>query len=489
MMLNPTHFPTEQLGPELEAVVLEIHHETGAPTSTIATTLLAVISLVVQGRIRIRKRHNHISPVSLWYMCVLPSGELKTAIARRLKKGVQTFIDQQTEVYAVQFQQYETEFRAWDAEGKGILSAIQRKSAASEPIEEEQALLQYHARRKPKKPKRFKLIHERMTPQALQKNFNECFPTTSLFSDEADRVFKSNAVSDLAMLNMAFDGSDLISDLSTEGELIAHNPCLTLALFTQPEALDTFLNGKGELARALGFLARCFVIAPFETTGFRLIAHSKPASDQVINGFFSRCVEILESHISADPAEMQPKIELHFDEAAQHRWEWEHDNIQFMMRPGELLANDKDFGAKHADKIARMAAQLHFFDGNIGPISLSTLERAISISKWYALEFVRCFSKPPSLPQEQRDANLLLGWFANHIRTGGEFVLKKTDVRQCGPNQLRNIMRLNTALRLLWSMGCLCEGKFNEKKTTFIFLNQQYFTHAQVQFLCSQPQS
>lgn len=487
MMNNFASFPTEQLGPKLEAVVLEIHYETGASTSTIATALLAVISLVAQGRIRIRKRHNLTSPVSLWFMCILASGELKTSIARRLIKGVQTFIDQQTEVHAVQLQQYETEFRAWKAEGKGILSAIQRKSAASEPIEKEQASCQSHARREPKKPKRFKLIHERMTPQALQKSFSECFPTTSLFSDEADRVLKSNAVSDMAMLNMAFDGSDLISDLSTEGELIARDPCLTLALFTQPEALVAFLSGKGELARALGFLARCFVIAPPETTGFRSVVYSKPASDEILNGFFARCVEILEGHISTDPTEMRPKIELYFDEVAQHRWEWEHDNIQLMMQPGGMLENDKDFGAKHADKIARMAAQLHFFDGNIGPIPLSTLERSISICYWYAFEFVSYFAKPPSLPQEQGDANLLRSWFANHLRTGGSYILKKNEVRQCGPNRLRNIMRMNTALRLLWSIGCLYETKFEDKKGTFIILNLQYFTPTQVLHLCSQP--
>jgi hypothetical protein len=81
----------------------------------------------------------------------------------------------------------------------------------------------------------------------------------------------------------------------------------------------------------------------------------------------------------------------------------------------------------------------------------------------------------------------LLHWFANHLRTGGAFVIEKVEVRRYGPNQVRNIMRLNTALRLLWSMGCVCEGKIEGKKGTFIFLNQQYFTPGQVQLLCSQP--
>ena len=481
------NFPLPQLGRSLESVVLEIHRETGASISTIATALLAVISLVSQGRIRVKKRHGLISPASLWFIGILASGELKTSILNRLLKGVQRFLDQQSEVHSKQLQQYEAELRAWKAEDKGILSAIQKKSAAFESIDEEKALHNAHALRKPLKPKRFKLIHEKMSPEALHKNLSECFPTTSILSDEADRAIKSRAMSDMATLNKAHDGSDLVSDRSTEGELIARDPSLTLALFVQPDLFTAFLNGKGELARAIGFLARCFIIVPPETTGYRSVVYSKPASDEVLDAFFNRCHDILCSHISDDPTEMQPKIELQFASDAQGRWEMEFDNIQAMMRPGGLLQNDKDFGAKLADKIARLAALLHFFEGAEGAIPLTTLERAISIAQWYAYEFVRYFTKPVKLPQEQEDANRMLYWFANHVRTGGAFAIKKTEVRQCAPNQLRNIMRLNSALRLLWSIGCLCEGKLAGEKGTFILLNPQYFTPGQVQFLCSQP--
>lgn len=451
------------------------------------SALLAVISLVCQGRIRIKKRHQLVSPVSLWFIGILPPGELKSSIVKRLLKGVEKFIDQQAEVRAKQMQQYDAAHLAWQAEGKGILNAIKKKSAAFEPIEEEQELLQAHAMRKPKMPKRFKLIHEKMTPEALHKNLSECFPTTSLISDDANRAFKSRGMSDLAMLCKAYDGSDLISDSSIEGELIARDPNLTLALFSQPDPFDAYLNGKGKMAHGIGFMGRNFIIAPTATTGYRSVVFSKSASDDVLNDFYGRCIAILKSHIGDDPTELRPKIELSFSSEAQARWEAAFDNIQVDMRPGGLLENDKDFGAKLADKIARVAALLHFFEGAEDAIPLSTLERAISICQWYTHEFVRFFAKPVELPEEQQDANRLLYWFANHLRTGGTFVIKKIDVRRFGPNQLRNIMRLNTALRLLWSMGCLCEGKIEGEKGTFIFLNQQYFTPSQVQLLCSQP--
>lgn len=485
--LEHAMFPTRELGPKLETLVFEIHNETGGSVSAIASALLAVIALVCQGRIRIKKRHHLVSPVSLWFIGILPPGELKTSIIKRLLKGIEKFNEEQTEVHAVQMRQFDAAISAWRAEGKGILNAIKKKSAAFEPIEEEQAQLQAHALRKPQKPKRFKLIHEKMSPEALHKNLSECFPTTSLLSDDADRVIRSRGMSDMATLCKAYDGSDLISDRSIDGELIAKDPCLTLVLFSQPTPFAAFLNSKGEMAHGIGFMGRSFIIAPAATAGYRSVVYSKSASDEVLNDFYGRCLAILKSHIGDDPTEMRPKIELSFSSEAQARWEAAFDNIQVDMRPGGLLENDKDFGAKLADKIARVAALLHFFEGAEDAIPLSTLERAISICQWYTHEFVRFFAKPVELPEEQQDANRLLYWFANHLRTGGTFVIKKIDVRRFGPNQLRNIMRLNTALRLLWSMGCLCEGKIEGEKGTFIFLNQQYFTPSQVQLLCSQP--
>lgn len=480
-------FPSQHLGRTLESVVLEIHRETGASISTIATALLAVISLVCQGRIRITKRQGLTSPTSLWFIGVLASGELKTAIFNKLFKGVHEFSAEQRQVNQQHQQKFEGDLQTWKAAKKGVLTVIQKKATAFESIEDEQARLQELSLQKPQRPKRFKLLHERMSPQALHKNLCECYPTTSLVSDEAERVFRSQAMSDMGTLNKAFDGCDLISDRSTDGEMIAHDPCLTLALFVQPEALESFLIGKGELARSVGLLARCYVIKPPETAGFRSIAYSVTASETVLNSFHSRCKEILYSHITDDPNEMRQKVELIFAPDAQVRWNLEHDRIQAMMRPGGFFQNDKDFAAKLADKMARLAAMLHFFEGREDPISLDALERSIVISEWYAREFVKHFAKPAQIPQEHRDANNLLVWFANYLRTNGPFHIKKNELRQGGPNQLRNIVRLNAALRTLWSSNIIAEGKIENDKSAYVFLNQQYFTPTQVQILCCQP--
>jgi len=253
-------------------------------------------------------------------------------------------------------------------------------------------------------------------------------------------------------------------------------------IFVQREVLLSYLHGKGELARDVGFLARFFVTCPFDAAGTRFLSHSCTANPDVMDRFGARIRDILNSHIAEDGESLADSIELSFDSHAQLRWEQEHDLIESMLAPGAYLHGVKDFGAKLADKMARLAALLHYFEGCDGPIGIDTMERAIQLGWWFGNEFVRNFTPPPALPPETIDANLLLPWIANYIRTHGVFSIRKTELRRDGPNQLRNKTRLNAALIYLWQQNILWEHKNN--KVMSIYFNVNYFTPYQIQCLC-----
>lgn len=481
-----SHSPLEALGPNLQQLVVEIHRDTKAPIPSIISAILAVLSLVCQGRIRIKKRPGLISPVSLWFIVALGSGERKSTVMKILLRAIEGFIAEQTEVYSQQMEKFVNQQCEWKAISKGILTSIRKKSERNESADEERQRLDEHNQNKPRKPKRFKLIHEKMSPQALIKNLSECHPTTGIISDEAATVFSSRGLSDMGILNKGWDGSTISQELTSEDSRMVRDPCMTMALYAQREIIDEFFQGKGALSRAVGFLSRCYFVMPPEAAGSRFLAYSVSSSTEAIDTFGNRCLEILQSHIDALSHELPEKTELYFSPDAQSRWDREHDNIESMMNPGGFFCNDKDFASKHADKIARLAALLHYFAGADGPIPLETLERSITISWWYAAEFVRNFAKPQQIPQEQLDANQLLVWLANYIRTSCQFILKKNDVRQDGPNPLRNKIRLNAALRVLWQQGIVWEQKGQTDKTIYISMSQQYFTPCQINFLCSQ---
>jgi hypothetical protein len=336
-----------------------------------------------------------------------------------LLKGVFDFVAEQDQEYEKAVAVYGSELSAWAAEERGIRDSIRKKSAANKSTDDEQQRMHSHASRKPMKPRPFKLVHQKSTPQALIANLSECFPTTSIVSDEAGSIFNSRTMSDMGLLTQGWDGSDISSDLVSDGTQVVRDPSLTLALFVQREILEAFFAGKGELARASGLLARCYFVSPPETAGTRLLANSVPHSEEVIDQFHSRCAEILKGHIGAHPHKLAEKIEFHFSPEAQLQWEQEHDYIESLMTPGGIFFDCRDFGSKHADKIARLSALLHFFDGSEGSISLETLNRSIEISCWFANEYLRNFTPIPEVTKEQADAEALEVWLTNHFRETG----------------------------------------------------------------------
>ncbi len=482
----PNLFPKQALTPRLQMAANEICQETKAPVESVVSALLATISLVCQGKIKIRKRHNLISPVSLWFIIILGSGERKSTVVKLVFKAVEEFMAEQDENHRQKMTAFNEKLVAWNAETKGILAAIKKKATKGESTADEQVRLDQHNSHKPTKPMKFKLLHEKFTPLALLKNLSECYPTTGIISDEAACVFSSRGLSDMALINRGLDGSTMSAERASDESLIVRDPSITMALYVQKEISDDFFSGKGALARAIGLLARCYYVAPPESAGTRFLAYSVTTSGEATRAFHERCLEILKSHVNEETDELTEKTELSFAPDAQSRWEYEHDRIESMMQPGGFLANDKDFGSKLADKMGRLAALLHYFEGYVGPISLDTLERSITISAWYAEEFVRNFAKPQLPPKEQVNADLLVCWLANFVRTSNQWFIKKNDLRQYGPNALRNKIDLNAALLLLWQQGILAEAKNQGDKTVFITLNPNYFTPYQIQMLCSQ---
>jgi len=84
---------------------------------------------------------------------------------------------------------------------------------------------------------------------------------------------------------------------------------------------------------------------------------------------------------------------------------------------------------------------------------------AIEIFAWFANEQIRVFTPAPKPPQEWCDANLLLRWFANFVRTHNQLCIQKNHLLKQGPRATRSSARLNAALLLLWQQGILQEQR------------------------------
>ena len=251
----------------------------------------------------------------------------------------------------------------------------------------------------------------------------------------------------------------------------------------QPGAATRHFNKKGEQLRDSGNLARYHVVFPESTQGMRLI-DSPVVSWEHLPIFQAQIRALADANIGPD-GEAVEMMTLYFTPQAQTRWIDLYNYIERGMNPGGEFYYVREYAAKIADNVARLAATFHRFDGNEGQIPIDTLENAIAVSQWFFYEFRRLFSPEFQIPQEQQDANRLEVWIAQQVARAGQLIyFKRNHLLQYAPASLRKKGRLYTALNVLLNKGAI--DLFDKGKTGCISLNPNYFTPQQVNYLCNQ---
>lgn len=478
-----TEFPISALPVVAMNSALELQRNTGAPLVLIAASTLTAMSLVMQGQINVRRLDGLEGSVSVWYLIVAESGERKTATDEKNMKSIREFDTEQAKRFDTKMLAFETAMQVWTVENKAILFAIKKNTQKEEPTDDLKARLSNHAAAMPKKPKRFRLLYNDVSPAAIKACLSENSNSIGIVSDEGASIFCGEAITDLSLHNRLWGGATIEYDRANKNFIVA-DPRLTFSVMVQPGTLNRYFDRKGEEAREQGFFARFNFCYPPSTQGNRFIPNHAPTWHH-LPIFQSRIRELADANVGPDgePAE---KITLSFTPEAQERWIDAYNDIESRVRPGQDFFNVKDYAAKLADNLARLAALFHFFDGNEGQISLDTLERAKSVQVWFANEYLRLFSPEPKMSQDLQDAYRLEIWLAQYRKrmSGSITCVKRNFLLQNIPFAMRKKLRLDFALDVLFATGKVSE--FKQGKTRWITLTPAHFTPQHVDFLCAQ---
>lgn len=479
---NPDYFPLQSFGPRLQGVVTEAAQSINSSITPVAISLLSAMSLVGQGSVQVEKRAGLVSPVSLFFISIQSSGERKSSAHKVIFRGIQSFLSEAARAHESELEAYDAELFGWEAERRGIQSAIRKCGRNGNSAEMYVSLLKELAQRKPKPPRRFKLIHENTTPSAMVSSLKDAYPTTSLISDEALMVIKGRGLNDPGVLNKMWDGSPITLDRVAEGETHIGSPSLTMSLLLQEGAFANLMNNRFESFKDSGFLARCFVVKPAPMAGQRLLAYSAHPTDEHLTWFYDSCKRFLLHYAQSYRGGHYQKCTLRFSPEAQAQWERIHDYFEQEMLPGRSLEFYRDVGSKHADKIARLSGLLHLFEGDREVISLDTLSRAVILSDWLLMEFKRAFPISIQISQEEEDLRTLESWLLSHFHRTGERSIYKNYIRQSGPNSLRSRDRLNVALAYLGQYNLVTEYSVNDGRKKAVFLTDLFFNRANGHF-------
>lgn len=438
-------FPRYMPLPTIVSAVDEAEGNIKAPRALVFSSALTTIATASQGLIDVCKPNDQIVPASLMLLTVANSGERKSTAENVFLRGVRRFQDEMDVIYQKEFSDWSARQSIWENRRKAIL----KKTLLLDSKEGDEACKQLidHQASVPLKPRRFKLLYEDATSEALFLGLHQNIPTAGLISSEGGGVLTGKAFNDLSKQNALWSG-DVITVDRVSSESYEVRARLTVSLMVQENSFFSYMEKHGERSRGSGLWARFLVCNPKSTQGTRLIAGGD-APWHCCERFSERVREILKKSVEFLTEPTRPRLVVRFSQEAAERWVSIFNEVESEIRPGGRYFGMGDHASKLADNIARVAALFHFFEKRGGDIALETLEAAVDVCFWYSHEFLRMFS---SLPQEEIDAHKLDAWLQSKRESGERFV-EKNLILQKGPDPLRRVKRLNPAVEVLSAQG------------------------------------
>ncbi|WP_236197552.1 YfjI family protein [Pseudomonas putida] len=457
-------FPRYMSLPVIVSAVDEAEGHIKAPRALVFSSALTAIAIASQGLIDVCKPNGQIVPASLMLLTIANSGERKSTAENIFLRGVRHFQDEKDLIYLKELSDWNAKWSVWEARRKAMLKEILRSGDEGES--EEYRIFMAHMGNEPVKPRRFKLIYEDATSEALFLGLYQNIPAAGLISSEGGGVLTGKAFNDLSKQNALWSGDAITVDrVSSENyELRAR---LTVSIMVQEKTFLSYMAKNGEISRGSGLWARFLVCNPRSTQGTRLIGGGV-ATWNCCEKFSERIGEILKESVGFLMGPARSRLVIKFSQAAAQKWIEIFNTVESAIGPGGRFFGMGDHASKLADNIARVAALFHFFERRSGDIALETLDAAIDVCFWYSGEFLRLFSSPP---QEEIDAQELDDWLQVRREAGERFVPKNI-ILQKGPGKLRKVKRLDSAIEVLSAQGKVSRSKF--ENVTYLDILPEY---------------
>jgi hypothetical protein len=445
----PPPYPLGAFHLVIKEAMEEVWTNTQAPDALIGMEFLTVMSVSAQGLYDVQLPTGQVRPLSLNSLVVAESGERKTGVHNLVAEPLYAFDVGRMKKYDADVDEYELENRIWKSIDTGLRRQLTKLTQEGQPIEEQCLQLCEHVAKKPIKPRMRRIMRQNATERAIMDALEGDGESIAFVSDEGELIIKGGVLNQTGLLNKAWDGAAMLTlDRSDGVSVIVSNPRVTVSYMVQRQVLKELLDRRGDVMRGSGHWARYLIGCPASTQGTRYTFHLNKEW-RYLPKFHERMRELLDEFGRYVAEGEIKRTTLEFSDDAIPRWIEITNQTETMLQPWGYMHDIKDFASKALEIAARVAALLHIFSKQEGKISVDTLNRAVAIVDWHLHEFKRIFS-PPSIPLEQRDAQVLEQYlFMNYWCRNFHFAQKNLVLRN-GP--VRPASRLDAALNCLTAM-------------------------------------
>lgn len=443
-------FPVEAFPPIIRNAVYEVEQQTQAPLPLIAASVLGAVSLVCQNRIDVCRLNNLRSPTSLFLLTLAESGERKSTVDKILMRPLYQLEEELFDRYTQEIIDWRNNEVIFRAKQKALLSRMKTDISRNKCTSAIDERLRVLLATTPTEPVRYKLMLNDATPAAMKNFLGGQWRSISLISDEAGVVFNGHSLKELPFINKMWDGSVFSVERKSSPELLIKDARLTMSLMVQPDVFENYRSRRGDMAKGIGFFARCLICMPKSTQGYRSI-NNPIVSTEHLPVFHKRLIQLMREGIARKGE--KERVCLRFSFEAERKWIDFYNQTEREMGEIGYLSDFKDYASKMAENMARIAALLHYFHGSEGDISAQAVEDAKKISAWYVEEYKRLFTVSKEFTIVNTEAEELYSWIKNHCKNTLSTYISKTMILQYGPHRFRNKFKMNELLAVLYDQN------------------------------------
>lgn len=445
-------YPIDALGEGMARAVRAIMARVQVPDSLAAHSVLAAVSLAVQGHAQVRLPTQQTRPTSLFLATIADSGDRKTSADQLALAPIADLERELAKQHAMERQAHATHFSVWKTAKDAIAKGGASKDRAAIDAEVERL------GPPPAEPPLPVIIVPPGSTQGIVSVLEKGRPSIGLFINEGGSWLGSwgmqdeNRTASISAYSEMWDGQPVKTLTKGDGLRYLPDRAFAFHVMFQRHYTDK-LFGDAEM-REQGFLSRILAAQPRSLAGTRLrdldaVEPAHVADD--LAAYHEQLARIIRATLPVDlvdPNGLAHRKVLTFDADAARRFWTFYNHVERQQGEGEDLADVRGFAGKAVEQVARLAAVLHVFERGLRDLTITAadVERAIVLMDFYIGEAQRLAHCPPA-DALTAQAEALSSWLAEK-RAGTNVSVRAIrmgaprPVRALGTPRLRQLVEL-----------------------------------------------
>lgn len=476
----PQPFPLDCLPKIFREKISYVSAKTQVFPDLPAMVALSTASFALQYHVNFTREDGGASPVSLNVVALAESGERKSSAMNYFTEVLHDYQKTSRERLKNALQKWRADFAIWEAEKKGLLAEITRRTKESLPVDGLHAAVAEREKTRPAKPLEPRILYEDYTPNALVESISECWPSALILSDEASGILLGRSFSELSVLNSLWGGESHVRTRAKGHIHLKWAPRLTMMLLVQPGEFGRFMAKRGTIAQDIGFLARALISQPPSTMGGRFLGAQQQYA-VAPTAFDERLRELLEQTGAAINSGNLTQQVMTLSTNARVSWINFFNAVEAGLAPGREFQNVRPFASKIAENAVRIAAVVENFTTGALEISSDAMTAGIAIAQYFLHHHMRLFDRQPVY--QMSDVQILYA----HLQRWREKTQFATWERAYVMHRLPNVLRSNgrgrAALDALIAGGWLIGWQRPEDGCAMVSMNDNPVTPTPAQWI------